>query len=168
MIDPRKIIVMTKLAMYDKREGDADRRINEYFRHDYVYRQNTWTRFFVFLGGCILLALYWLHQGSVEGINILTFDYKKAAIDAAFFLAVLMTAYSLCGTQIALLEYNKAQKRLENYYALMDELRDDYVPDADEPDDEGGYEDDWDDVPANVPYAARARRTAPVDEEPYR
>ena len=51
---------MTKLALYDKNEGPADRFANEFFRHDFIYRKNIGTRLGVGIAGVIMVAFYWL------------------------------------------------------------------------------------------------------------
>ena len=185
MIDKDKIKIMTRMAVYDERHGEADRRINEYFRHDYVYRKNSWTRFYVFLGGCMLLSLYWLQKWAEEGIDIFTLDYKRELLDAGVFLGILMLIYTLISSQLGLLEYNRAQKRLEKYFALADILENPGAESFELPEQakrglfsrlksrlsKGGgpdeydkeyyneeYEDDLDTIPANEPYVTYTGR----------
>ena len=53
----QKILLMTKLALYEKHYGAVDRAANDYFRHDFIYKKNLGTRFAVGFGGLIILAL---------------------------------------------------------------------------------------------------------------
>ncbi|MDR3239669.1 MAG: hypothetical protein LBT44_06230 [Clostridiales bacterium] len=118
----KKIVIMTKLAIYDKQFGGADRKDNDYFRHDYIYRKNMWNRFCAIIGAIILIFLYWLHQIVVKNVNILTIDFKQAGTDAAFFVLAVMMLYTLIGTVIAAGQYAKSQERLKAYVRLLNIL----------------------------------------------
>ncbi len=122
MVDYNKIIVMTKLGLADKEYDRKYRRINEYFRYDYIYRKNVWTRFCVITGSLFILAIYWANQILVKGINILNIDLKKAGTDAILFLVLVAVAYSLLGTLLASREYTAAQKYQRHYLHLLDRL----------------------------------------------
>ena len=124
MVDKEKVIIMTKLAIYDKNDGEEDRKQHEYFCGDYVYKYNFWNRLFVFSASMILLAMYYAHKILIEQINILEMDYKAELITAGKFLLVILVVYSVIGTIRATVKYYSAQKRLKEYFALTKELDD--------------------------------------------
>jgi len=122
MINQQKIIVMTKLALYDKHEGTADRTASEYFRHDYIYKKNLGTRLAVGLAGFIILGLYWGREILLEGADILQMDIRQYLTDSVLFLVALLALYSLFGTIKGTREYYLIQKRLDNYNGLIRQL----------------------------------------------
>ncbi|MDR1537513.1 MAG: hypothetical protein LBU32_05870 [Clostridiales bacterium] len=119
MINEKRIMVMTKLAIYDKHYGAQDKRTNEFFRHDFIYKKNMWTRLCAFLGSMIALLIYWLNELLVKQVDILSIDFRKAGIDAAVFILIVMAAYTLIGTITAARQYAKCQTRLKNYVRLL-------------------------------------------------
>lgn len=122
MVDRDKIIVMTKLAVYDKNYGARDRKINEYYRSDYIYRNNMWNRLCVFFGCVIVILFYWLHKIFVEGVDVFTLNYKDVGINMALFILAVMAFYTLIGTAKATMEYAVSQKRLRKYEKMLTQL----------------------------------------------
>ena len=122
MDNQKKIIAMTKLALYDKHEGGADRAANEYFRHDYIYRKNLGTRLAVGIAGVLMLLIYWLRVILLDGVDILQMDIRSYLTDSVLFLVAILALYSLIGTIQGTREYYLIQKRLENYHSLIKQL----------------------------------------------
>ena len=115
MVNKQKLILMTKLALYDKHEGAADRAASEYFRHDYIYKKNLGTRLAVGFAGIIILILYWGRVILLDGVDILQMDIQQHIIASVRFLVALLAVYSLIGAIKGTREYYLIQKRLDNY-----------------------------------------------------
>ena len=113
---------MSKLATYDKHLGRSDKIQDEYYRGDYIYKKNLWTRFFAFLGAMILLGLYYSHRIFVLDADIFQLDYMQELINVGIFLVLILGVYSIIGTVIATIEYYLSQKRLNQYFALIRKL----------------------------------------------
>jgi len=111
--------MMTKLAVYDRQYGPRDKKMNEYYRHDYIYRKNMWTRLCAALGAIIILAVYWIYQLFALKINFLEIDYKQAGINAAVFVLAAMAVYTLIGTVRETARYAQSQRRLRNYMRML-------------------------------------------------
>jgi hypothetical protein len=141
MVNRQKIITMTKLALYDKHEGAADREANNYFRHDYIYRKNLGTRISVGIAGVIILAIHWLRIFFVEGEDLFEIRIQDYVMEAVVFLIALLAIYSLIGTIQGTREYYLVHKRLNRYLGMLR-----FLENADE----------------------RAVKPAPVPEEPER
>ena len=122
MSNKNKIILMTKLALYDKHTGQADRAGSEYFRHDYIYKKNLGTRIAVGIGGILLLVIYWLRVILLDGVDILQLDVRHHIIQSVLFLVVLLVAYSVIGTIKGTRDYYLMQKRLNRYGQLIKQL----------------------------------------------
>ncbi|MCL1844222.1 MAG: hypothetical protein FWF79_10460 [Defluviitaleaceae bacterium] len=119
MVNPQKIITMTKLALYDKHEGAADRAANDYFRHDYIYRKNLGTRLSVGFAGIIILVIYWLRAILVEGADIFELNVQYYATQSILFILAILAVYSLIGTVQGTREYYLVQKRLQQYQGML-------------------------------------------------
>ena len=119
MINKKRIIMMTKLAVYDHKYGRHDRKNNEYYRHDYIYRKNMWTRLCASIGAIIILAVYWIYQIFALNKNFLEIDYRQAGINAAFFVLAVMAVYTVIGTVRETAGYAKSQRRLKNYMRML-------------------------------------------------
>ena len=72
MIDKRKVRLMTRAAIYEKRYGEEDIKITGYYQKDYS-SLNTWiTLIWVTAGFFLLAALMFLAGGEslIEGITV--------------------------------------------------------------------------------------------------
>ena len=128
MANNNRIILMAKMAIYDKRYREADRAVFSYFRRDYIYRKNMWTRLCVSLGAAFLLGVYWLHQIFIYGIDIHELDIQQSVTDSVLFLLAVMAFYTLVGTIQGTRQYHLVSKRIEKYLTMMKRL--DGLPDS--------------------------------------
>ena len=122
MVNQLKIITMTRLALYDKHEGVADRIANDYFRHDYIYRNNLGTRLAVGLGSIIVLMVYWLHAFLIYEMDLFEINFRQYGTDSLMFIVAVLAVYSLIGTIQGTRQYYLVQKRLAQYQALVRQL----------------------------------------------
>ena len=130
MVNKNKTILMAKMAVYDKRHGITDRAVFSYFRRDYIYRKNMWTRLCVSVGAAFLLAVYWLHQVFIYGIDIHELDIQQSVTDSVLFLLAVMALYTMIGTIQGTLQYHMVQRRMERYMGMLEKLE--QIPDAQE------------------------------------
>jgi len=128
MVNKDKIILMAKMAVQDKRHGDSDRKVFSYYRRDYIYRKNMWTRLYVGIGAGFLLVFYWLYQIFVYGVNLQELDIRQSVTDSVLFLLAMMALYTLIGTIQGTHQYYRVQKRMGRYMAMMKRLE--YIPDS--------------------------------------
>ena len=122
MHDKNKIRIMAKMAVYDKHNFDKDAKANQYFRHDFIYKNNSRTRFFVGIGCAILVLFYILYLLAVEDVDIFTLNYQALGIQVLLIVLVIMVAYSFLGTILHTRDFLRSQKRINGYFALMNEL----------------------------------------------
>lgn len=122
MIDKKKIRLMTKLAVYDKKYGEKDKRISEKFKWDYIYIKNFWTRLGVLASFVILTFFYIFNKILVEQTNFINIDYRGEASKIIVVLALALAGYTVLNSYIASKEYKNALRRIERYYKLIDKL----------------------------------------------
>jgi len=135
MLEKEKIILMSKMAIYDKKYGNADHKIFSYYRRDYIYRKNMWTRFSVALGALFLLSIYWLHQIFIYAVDVHELDIAQSVTNSILFLLAVMALYTMIGTIQGTIEYYKVQRRVEDYISMIEEIEE--IEDLQE---EGNYD----------------------------
>ena len=122
-MDKERVILMSKLALYDKRFGKKDRKANEYFNGDYVYIKNSWTRFFVFVGCLLALALRWLYLLSEVDWDFMVINIQAELISAAVFIGAALFAYTIISSKIAYKEHKEASERVQRYYLMLSKIK---------------------------------------------
>jgi len=127
MVDKERIIIMTKLASYDKNKSEEDSQVLGYFRHDYVYRKNVVDRFFVLLGGIILLAVDYLRRIFMEYLDVFSLDFGRELRGILVFLGILLVVYTIIGSVKHNYEYTKCQLRMKKYRVYTKRLYKDSV-----------------------------------------
>lgn len=121
-INKEKIILMSKLAMYEKNIGKEDFKINSYFRHDYIYKKNFGIRLSALIGGVVIIFLAVVHKIAIGGEDILMLNFVQEGMKIALFLVFIAVMYSILGVLINTLKYESAVTRLEKYYDTIDKL----------------------------------------------
>ena len=130
LIDQDKIILMTKLAVYEKEHIKEDRRRNSYYIEDYIYIKNFKTRFSVSI--VVLLVVIFDAMRMINGnlvipaslgefINIYMKPYLMPWV-------IILIGYTILSTAIYRKRYVLSQKRLNSYNKLLKDL-DDYDQD---------------------------------------
>lgn len=122
VVEEKKIRIMTALAIYDKYQGKKDKKIDSYFKGDYIYKKNWMTRVFVVLGFLVLAGLYTLNLIFVQEIDYTAIDLISKGKKSAFLLGIVLILYTTLGMYTNGKEYDKAQKRLKSYYSLLSRL----------------------------------------------
>ncbi|MFV0440573.1 MAG: hypothetical protein ACK5LV_04705 [Lachnospirales bacterium] len=121
-MNTKKIILMSQLAMYEKKYGKKDFKKANYFKTDYVYIRNMWLRLFVIIGIFIVLAMYLFYKLELEGLGgVITFlseDYAKILICGI----IVVLVYTVYGTIAYGHEYNQSKSRLESYARLLNKV----------------------------------------------
>jgi len=120
--DTDKIRIMSKMAIYDKKDFDRDSKAGQYFRHDYIYKRNMRMRFFLGIGCVILLFFHVMYLLAIEGADLFAMDFQAEAMRLLFFGVLIMVAYSFIGTIVYTREFLISERRINAYFALMRRL----------------------------------------------
>jgi len=121
-LDEEKIITMTKLAIYDKDFAAEDENVDRFFRHDFIYRQNMWIRFYVLLGCLVIILFRALHMVVIEQRDLMALNIRAELTKAVIFIIVAEVAYTIIGMIRYTVVYERSQDRIREYYALLDKL----------------------------------------------
>ncbi len=124
MIDQDKIILMTKLAVYENKYIKEDRRRNSYYLEDYIYINNFKTRLSVTIAVVLFVML-----DIIENINhnIIFPDsimsFVKVYISPYLMpWIVILIIYTMVSTTVYSKRYALSQKRLKDYNKLLKQL----------------------------------------------
>ncbi|MHC1748981.1 MAG: hypothetical protein AB9856_11725 [Cellulosilyticaceae bacterium] len=124
MIDEKKIILMTKLAVQDKRYGREDKRITSYYKEDYRYINNFWTRvsLCIVVGFFIVLDLF----SKIEEGAVIPDSMRKIIelylLPYGLIIISVLVVYTLISTVVFSNKYAKAQKRMNEYHHNLKKL----------------------------------------------
>lgn len=122
MIDRDKVILMTKLAAYEKREGRKYGNIPEYFRTDYITLQMlksflAGTIFFIAILGIIFFYKFETIMEEVYNANLI-----EIAKSIGTYYIVSVVIYIVFSYFFSLYRYKKARKSLKGYYINLKRL----------------------------------------------
>ena len=110
---------MSQLALYDKGQGQIDKRADRLFQRDYIYKQNMWTRFYASVMVIIGLICYWTYRYFTTEMDLFDLDLGPMMTQAVFVLGVTLLFFTVIGTIKATADYQGAQGRLRRYYKLL-------------------------------------------------
>ena len=122
MVDKRKVRLMTKAAIYEKRHGEEDIKITGYYQKDYA-SLNTWiTLIWVTVGFVLLAALLFLAGGEdlLEGITFLKL-LILAVIILGLYLALLII-YGIGAGSFYRKKHTRAKHRMKRYMRNLSRL----------------------------------------------
>lgn len=122
MIDKRKVRLMTRAAIYEKRYGEEDIKITGYYQKDYS-SLNTWiTLIWVTAGFFLLAALMFLAGGEslIEGITVVKL-LILAAIVLGLYLSLLII-YGIGTGSFYRKKHIRAKQRMKRYMRDLSRL----------------------------------------------
>ncbi|MBS4959924.1 MAG: hypothetical protein KHZ62_03775 [Clostridiales bacterium] len=122
MIDRNKIRTMAILAVYDKKFGSKDRKIENNYKGDYIYKNNCINRIGVTIGFFIIICFYVFHLLFFTEFDITTFDYRGFVEKCGIAWLLLLLIYTIIGHFVYGREYDLAEKRLKGYEILIRHL----------------------------------------------
>ena len=131
MIDKRKVRLMSRAAIYEKRYGEEDIRITGYYQKDYA-SLNTWiTLIWITVGYVLAAGLFLLctADSGMEGLTIVKL-ILLAAIALGFYL-VLLIVYGIGAGNFYRKKHGRAKHRVKRYYRELSRLEKMYKKEKD-------------------------------------
>ena len=116
MLNQERISEMTKLAIFDKEDGEECKPMIQYFRNDYIAKEMiksliTGTiAFFIIVG---LAALYRAEE-LMEKLN--SIDIRRTLIQGILCYVVCMAAYLFVTYIVYYIRYTKGRQKVKKYY----------------------------------------------------
>jgi len=122
MLDKDRIILMTKMAVFQKREGTKSSAMNQYFRSDYVGYQIlksiiSATIVYILMVGAYVLFNF---EDVIQQIYNRRWMILLQRMGIAY--AVLIGVYAVISYIVYSYRYAKMRKKLKQYYAYLKDL----------------------------------------------
>lgn len=122
MLNNRKIRVMTKLAIYETKEGKDDLRLSKYYKTDYVRYHVLNAIISSSLGYIAILVLLGLYKSEYLISKAVVLDYATIGKYILGIYIIIVALYGLCAMAIYSYHYDKSKKKLDLYYKLLKRL----------------------------------------------
>ena len=122
MINEQRLILMTRLASYEKREDKRNAKIGNYFRSDYIAIQILKAVISATLAFGIVFALYVLYDFETFMQDLYKIDLFAFVKNVVTYYAVFVLGYGILTYIICSWRYAKAKKSLKVYYHNLKKL----------------------------------------------
>lgn len=142
MVNKRKLRLMTRLALYEEKEGKNDLQLSKYHKRDYVRMQMISSAIFTTLGYLLVMGMYFVYRMEFLVKNAVRLNYyvmgRNLLIGYVVILGITETftwlAYSLhyAHSHKKLAKYFRMLRKLRNYYNGTDKMIDYTENDEDE------------------------------------
>lgn len=118
---------MTKLAIYEQKEGKEDINISKYYKLDYIRLNILKTIVSITVGYLLLLLMFIAYKSEYIINKAVTLDYKSIGFYILVIYIMLIIIYVLSTIITYSIKYNTSRKRLKKYYKNLKELREIYM-----------------------------------------
>ena len=113
---------MTKLALYEQKDGKEDIRMGKYYKTDYVRLQMLKTVVSVTVGYILILILIGMYKAEYIISNLVTFDFVRIGQYILGFYIMIMAVFVTGSILGYSLKYDKSRKDLSKYYKSLKKL----------------------------------------------
>lgn len=122
MVNEERVKLMTRMAVYEKKEHQKNKKIISFFKADYISMQMLKSIVYTTIAFGIMLALYVLYDFEIfmkEIYQMDMFEFAKSVI----IIYLIFLGIVLVGTHVAALyRYGKAMKGTRSFYGNLKEL----------------------------------------------
>lgn len=123
MLNNRKVRLMTRLAMYEQKEGKEDIRLSKYFRTDYVRLQVLKSVVALTVGYLLLLLLLVVYRSEYLIQNAVVLDYQGMVLRYAGIYVIVLAIYCSMVMIGYMMQYRSSRKKLAKYFRMLRRLR---------------------------------------------
>ncbi len=132
MLNSKKIRLMTKLVVYENKDGKADIHLSKYYKTDYVRYQTLKSIISATVGYLLILLLIGLYEMEFIIRNAVNLDYRTIGAYILGIYIMVITIYGLGSILIFSLKYDASRKKLAKYYKLLRRLNKIYTDETPE------------------------------------
>lgn len=122
MLNEERIVLMTKMASYEERDGKKNMAIGKYFRSDYIAIQVLKSILSATIAFAIVFALFIFYDFEVFMQDIYKMDLITFAQNILIYYGITIVAYGIISYLIYSYRYAKAKKSLKCYYHNLKKL----------------------------------------------
>ncbi|MBP1754830.1 MAG: hypothetical protein H6Q59_1228 [Firmicutes bacterium] len=122
MLNTNKVRLMTKLALYETKEGKEDISLSKYYKTDYVRYQVIKSIISATFGYAFILLLIFIYKSEYLIQNAVTLNYKALGTYVLGIYIIVVVIYGLGSMLGYSLKYDMSRKKLSRYYKLLKRL----------------------------------------------
>lgn len=122
MINEERVILMTKLAAYEKKEGKEMENIGRYFRSDYIGIQIFKSIIGATVAFVLVFALYILYDLENFMNDIYKIDLFVFAKNILVYYVISVIVFAVITFFVYSHRYSKAKKKMRTYYLNLKKL----------------------------------------------
>lgn len=122
MLNTNKVRLMTKLALYETKEGKEDIRLSKYYKTDYVRYQVIKSILCATFGYALILLLIFIYKSEYLIKNAVTLNYKTIGTYILGVYIIVAAIYGLGAMVGYAIKYDLSRKKLSRYYKLLKRL----------------------------------------------
>jgi len=122
MLNEEKVILMTKLASYESKEGRKCQKVANYFRSDFIVIQVAKALIGATISFGIVLGLYIVYNLEEFMANIYKMDLVSFAKNILTYYIYVMVAYFVIAYVLGTIRFFMARKSLRNYFLNLKKL----------------------------------------------
>lgn len=122
MVNEEKVILMTKLAAYEAREGKRDIRMLNFFRSDFIGFQLLKSIIAAAISFFAIFAVYVFYNFESLMQDIYDMDLVSYGRNVVILFLCLVGIYGVISYVVYANRYNKAKRKLRAYYTNLKKL----------------------------------------------
>ena len=122
MINEERVILMTKLAAYERGPGKKNVAISNFFRGDYIGFQIVKSIICATIAFGIVFGVYLFYHFEDLMLDVYQLDLLEIGKDILRYYLILVAVYSVLSYVIYSYRFYKARKNLKNYYHNLRKL----------------------------------------------
>ena len=129
MINEEKIALMTKLALYEEKEGKKALPMGKYYKEDYVSLHMVNTVIIATFSYLLILAVIVFSHIEDMMANIANMDIIKLGKDVVIGYVVMLVAYIIISYVVYTIKFKRVRKSLNEYNGNLKKLYNMYSKD---------------------------------------
>ncbi|MBQ2744414.1 MAG: hypothetical protein IJF37_02165 [Lachnospiraceae bacterium] len=129
MINEEKIALMTKLALYEEKEGKKALPMGKYYKEDYVSLHMVNTVIIATFSYLLILAVIVFSHLEDMMANIANMDIIKLGKDVVIGYVVMLVAYIIISYVVYTIKFKRVRKSLNEYNGNLKKLYNMYSKD---------------------------------------
>jgi uncharacterized membrane protein len=122
MVNEERVILMTKLASYERGPGKKNVTISNFFRSDYIGFQLLKSVIYATIASAIVFGVYLFYHFEDLMQDVYQLDLVEIGKDVLKYYLILIAVYCVISYIVYSYRYHKARKSLKNYYQNLRKL----------------------------------------------
>ena len=122
MINEEKVALMTRLALYEEKEGKKNIPLGKYYKEDYVSLHMLNTVIVATFSYVLILAVIVFSHLEEMMAEIANMDYIKAGKDLLIGYVIIVLAYVLISYIVYSIKFKRVRKSLNEYNSNLKQL----------------------------------------------